>query len=294
MYMKKILFLFVFLLTLNVAKADTFDVTAAYVGSSYFDKAQVNALAALSLNITAGLEAKWANEHHTFKDPVYSVAVPVALDFDLMRFEFRPFYYFNNKSDQAVFQDSSAFGIQSKLVLTINEDTANDLYTHAFIGVSFARQKGTVFYDTLPMDNRYYSQMAYTLGLKQDFYQAFSFRITGAAFQYPDGITGITGVRSILDQQELADLQTLDIVHDLTKYTVAGTLSRMWSDNGSSFYVGYRFGEFYTADNEHSILVGNSFPATKQVSLGFAYNHVRTTHNTNKRDIWRARVEVIF
>ena len=204
------------------------------------------------------------------------------------------FYYFKNKSSLEGIQNASAFGLQTQLVLPLNEDTVDDLYTRAFIGASFARQKGTAFYDNNEVDNRYYSQFAYTLGLQQDLYRAFSFRLAGSVFQYPDGISKVDGFYGVMDQQELADLQTLDIVHQLPKYTAAARLTRLWADNGSSFYLGYRFGEYYTADSEHSVIVGNSFPITQQAKFGLAYNHVRSTHGKNKRDIWQARVSISF
>lgn len=292
--MKKLILLFVLLGSFSFSQARTFDVEAAYTGSSHFDRAHIGATAALNLNTQAGLEATYTNEHHFFKHPAYSVAAPVSFNFNLMQFELRPFYYFKNKSGLADIQDSSAFGLQTRLVLSINEDTVEDLYTRAFIGASFARQKGTVFYEDDTASNRYYSQFAYTLGLQQDLYRAFSFCLAGTVFQYPDGISRVAGLYSVMDQQELADTQTLDIVHELTKYTVAARLTRLWAENGSSLYLGYRFGEYHTTDSEHSIIVGNSFPVTQQVKFALAYNHVRTVHNDNKRDIWQARLSVAF
>ena len=292
--MKKIISLFAVLFCTAAAQAHTVDATAAYTGASHFDKVHVRALTALTLNVQAGLEATWANEHRLFKDPVYSAAMPLVLNFELMQFQVRPFYYFKNKSDQPAFQDAQAFGVETKLLLTLNDDTVNDLYTRAFLGASFARQKGTVFFKDDPDSNQYYSQAAYTFGLAQDFYQAFTFRVAGTAFQYPNGIHNVAGVRSILDQQQLADTQTLDIVHDLAKYALSARITRQWSDTGASFYLAYRFAEYYTADSQHSVLVGNSFPITSQISLGVAYNHLRSAHNTDKRDIGQARLEILF
>lgn len=294
MYMKKIISLFAFCTLLCTVHARTVEVETTYTGSSRFDKVHVSAAAALNLNVQAGLEATLANEHHLFNKPVYSVAVPVFMDFDLIQFRLRPFYYFKNKSSQPEYQDASAYGVQGNLILALNQDTVNDIYTHAFIGAAFARQKGTVFFDNRAEENRYYSQAAYTLGFEQEMYRAFHFRAAVSAFQYPDGITGVSGIRTILDQQDLAHTQTLEIVHDLAKYTLDARAARVWADNGSSFYVGYRFAEYYTADSDHSVLIGNSFPVTKQINLDLAYNHLMNTHNHNRRDIWQARLNMVF
>ena len=292
--MKKILSLFAVLSLSAAGYAHTLDVSAAYTGSSRFDKVQAGVMASPVLNVHAGLQATWANEHHLFAHPVYSVAAPIGLDFDWMQFDFRPFYYFNNTSHQDGIQNASAFGLQSMLWVTLQDDTVNDLYTHAFVGASFARQKGTVFFDDGAADNRYYSQAAYTLGVEQNFYQAFLFRVAGTAFQYPNGITGVAALRSVMDQQELADTQTLEIVHDLAKYALSARLTRQWTETNASFYVGYRYAEYYTAQADHSVIVGNAFPLFSQVSLNVCYNHLRTVHNANKRDIWQARLEMAF
>jgi len=292
--MKKLILTVILGCTVSFAHAHTIDLQTGYVGSSKFDKAHVRANAALTLNVQAGLEVAYANEHHNFKNPVYSLATPLLLDFDLLKLRVRPFYYFKNKSGIPGIQSSSAFGVQSALITTLNEDTANDIYTYATLGAAFARQEGTVFYKQDPADNRYYNQVAYSLELEQSMYRAFNFRLTGNVFQYPDGISKVAGLYSVMDQQSLADTQTLDLVHQLAKYTVGLRAARMWADNGSALFVSYRYGEYYTAESEHSVMVGNVFPVSKQVSADIAYNHVRDVHNHNRRDIVQARLEVAF
>ncbi|MBR4592197.1 MAG: hypothetical protein IKO35_03220 [Elusimicrobiaceae bacterium] len=282
--MKKIIFLLFVLCAQGIAQARTVDVHASYTGASRFDQAQVGATMALTLNTLVGLEAKLVNER-AFKDPIYAVALPVSVDFDILRISLRPFYYLKNKSNQPAFQDASAFGVSGQARMTLREDTVNDIYTYAFINAAFARQKGTVFFNNAPDENRYYSQAAYLLGISNTLFNAFGLDLIGTVFQYPNGISGVAGLRSIMNQQELANTQTLDIVHDLAKYTLGARLTRMWPDNNSSLYASYRYAEYHTADPEHSIVVGNSFPVAKQISMDLAYNHVRSVHNKNRRDI---------
>ena len=287
--MKKLLSVLLLLAVSSGAFARTVELDAAYTGASHFDQVQLDATSALTLNTLIGLQAKMVNER-AFKDPVYSVSVPVSLDFDLLRLSVRPFYYFKNKSDQAAYQDAYAYGINTQLRMTLRNDEVEDIYSHAFISASFAKQQGTVFFDNQPEENRHYTQMAYSLGLSHTLFNAFGVDIIGTAFQYPNGITHVTGLRSILNQQELAPLQTLDVVHDLPKYTVGARLTRLWTDNASTLYLSYRFAEFYTADPEHSVTLGNSFYVAKRVSVDVAYNHVRTVHDKNRRDIWRIQL----
>ena len=293
-YMKKFILFFAFCIFSSAAlQARTADVSAAYIGASHFDQVRAGLTMAPTLNLLAGVEAKMVNEC-AFEDPVYSVNVPIRLDFDLMKIELSPFYYFKNRSEDAQYQDASAYGISGRLIMALQDDEVNDLYTHAVIGVSYARQDGTVFYDNDSFSNKGYSQMAYTLELHKNFFRMFGFQASASLFQYPDGITGVQGVRGVMDQQELAFTQTFDVVHDLAKYTLGARLTRMWPDNNATLYVAYRYGEYYTADPEHSFIVGNSFAATRSISADIAYNHVRTIHNENKRDIFYARLVFSF
>ncbi len=290
--MKKITFLLVLFSALSL-HARTIDISAAYSGSKQFDKAQASATMALSLNTLAGLEAKMTNER-VFKDPVYALAVPFALELDMMRFSFRPFYYFKNKNHSNGLPDSYAFGLNGQIRITLNKDEVNETYSHAFLGASFARQQGSVIYNDAHTADRYYSQAAYTLGLSQTLYNAFGFDLEGSVFQYPDGASNVTSLYSVLDQQDLARTQTLDVVHQLAKYTVGARMTRMWADNGSSAYVSYRFGEYHTADSEHSVMGGISFKVTQRITAEAAYNHLCTVHNQNKRDIGYVRLSTFF
>ena len=291
--MKKILLLSVLCSAFICAHARTVDVAVTYTGASHFNQVQANATLAPSLSTRAGLEAKWVKEN-AFKDPIYSVAIPFSLDLELLRFSLRPFYYFENKSHEAPWQNANAFGLNAQLRMTLNSNEVDDLYTHAFITASFARQKGTVFYNTDPAENRYYNQAAYSLGFSQTMFNAFGFDLEGTVFQYPDGVSDVIALRGVMNQQELASTQTLDVVHALTKYTLGTRLTRLWADNGSTLYLSYRYGEYHTADPEHSVIVGNSFRATKSIAVDIAYNHVRTVHNKDRRDIGYIRLSTAF
>ena len=262
----------------------------AYTGSSEFNKITAATTWQFGLNWQVGLEAKYVNED-TFKDPVYAVKLPVGFTSDLFSAYIKPFYYFENKSDQRTYQ---AFGVYSQLIMTLEDDVVNDLYSHAYIGAAFARQQGARLFENETTEQGYYSQAAYTLGLHKNFFRAFSFEAAGTAFQYPDGINGVLSFRGILDQQDLVPLQTFEVVHELPKYTASTRLTWLWPDRLATLYVGYRFGEFYTADPEHSVVLGNTFAFTRTVMCELAYNHLRTVHNKNKRDIFHAQLKFKF
>lgn len=247
----------------------------------------------LSLNFSAGLKAKYSDED-AFKKPIVAVYIPLQLNYELFQINITPFYYLKNKSHEEGYQDSSAFGVATRLVLTLQDDTVSDMYTHAYVGASYAKQKGTLFTSDKPASNQDYQQFAYTLGLHQNFFRAFSFETAASLFQYPDGIKNVTGFRGVMDQQDLAFTQSYDITHDLMKYAVSARLTRLWPERQASLYLGYRFGEFYAAEDEHSFLIGNTFACTQAVKANLGYNHVRTVHNHNKRDILFVQLVAAF
>ena len=264
---------------------------AEYTGSSAFNKVAARALWQFGLNWAVGMEGKYAKED-AFKDPVYAVKMPLQFKTDLFSVTLSPFYYFKNKSDKP--QEYQAFGLSGRLVMTLEDDAINEEYSHAYIGAAFARQEGILLLDDFSQKGQYYSQVAYTLGLHKNFFRAFSFEAIGTAFQYPDGITGVQAFRGILDQQDLVFLQSYEIVHELPKYTAGARITRLWADSRATLYLSYRFGEYYTADPEHSFVLGNTFTLAPWAMCDLGYNHLRTVHNAHKRDIFYAQMRVVF
>lgn len=293
--MKKIVLLIAGLLLMNVTQANAMSVTGAYTGGSHFDQVDAGVSFSPELYMQTGLHARMTHEH-VFKDPVYSVYVPVLLDFDYLKLNVRPFYYFKHSRDNAAdTPESCAYGINVQLMMSMQDDTSNDVYTKAILGASFARQQGRLFTDDLPLgEDRYYSQAAFTFGFYQNFYQSFGLEALGTVFEYPDGVSDAIGFRGVMNQQDLASTQSFDLIHDLIKYTLGARFSRMWLEEGSTMYVSYRYGEYHAAQAEHSIVVGNTFVLFKQLAADLAYNHLRTVHNQNKRDIFYLRLTYSF
>lgn len=297
--MKKFLILFCLtLLSAVSAWAETADVSAVYIYSSDYNQARAGASVALGTDFNVGIEGRWVEdkisaEEGGLKDPVYSVYLPVKLELEMLRLSLTPFYYFKNKSDNALYQDASAYGAQAQLLMNLRSDDLEERYTRAFINVAYARQKGTLF-DQDGTSNQNYTQMAYTLGLWQNFYNAFSFQASGTAYQYPDGITGVEGFRGVLNQNDLGFVQSYDVNRSLGKYTLAARITRMWPENRSTLYLGYHYAEFYTADPQHSFLLGNSFYVLPQARIDAAYNHLQNTDGKNKRDVFYVNLHVAF
>lgn len=271
------------------------DATASYLFSSRFQQVRAGAAFPLGVVAAAGLEARYVEDKFSggFKDPVYSIYLPVQLDLDMLQLNLTPFYYVENKAHDIQFQDASAYGITTQLVMDLVKDDVDEVYTQARLTFSYARQKGNVK-ESNQWQSKNYDQTAYTLGLRQNFYDAFAFQISGTAYQYPDGISRVQAFRGVLDQNDLAFTQSYDVNRQLGKYVLAARFARLWKEQRSSLYLGYHYGEFYTARPEHSVLIGNTFYIVEQAYMDLAYNHLRNTSNADKRDIFFIHLNIAF
>lgn len=293
-----------FILTLSALaasslQAKTLDVKASFLWSSDLNQASASLLASPFYFTKIGLGARYVKDMNQYafgrlKDPIYSLTLPMLFQLEMMDVELTPFYYFKHESTNPDYQDASAYGATAALTLLMQNDQVNDIYTRARVGASYARQEGTLFQKASAPENTSYDQLAYFLKISHSMYRVYRMEVTGAAFQYPDGIKNVQAFRGIMNQQDLASLETLDVTRDLRKYAVGGRFSRIWPETGSTLYLGYSFTENYTADPDHSLLVGNSFFITKNVYFDAAYNHIETTGHDNKRDIFSLSANFAF
>lgn len=296
---KLFLLLTLVLLPAAAMQAKTLDARASYLWSSDKNQATAALSVAPTYNTQAGVVVRYVKDmqDYTFgrlKDPIYSVYVPMLFQFELLDVELTPFYYFKHNAENPAYQDAYAYGATAALTMLMENDQVNDIYTRARLGASYARQQGTLFTKNAAPENTDYDQVAYFLQLSHNMFQAYRLEAMGAAFQYPDGITDVTAWRGVLNQQDLASLQTLDITRDLRKYALGGRFVRTWAESGSALYIGYSFTENYTADPDHSFIIGNSFPIVKNVFFDIAYNHIENTSHKNKRDIFYLGLAAAF
>ncbi len=292
--MRKIIVLLCLFFVALGAHAYDLDTTATYIYSSDHNQARIGTAVPIGLTAQVGLEGKYVEDKQGgLKNPVYSVYLPTKLDFELFRLHITPFYYFKNDPHQADFEKMSAYGLNTQVLLSLVQDDAHELYSQGFIGVSYARQKANIHEDA-KWNSENYDQFAFTLGLRQNFYHAFLFQVSGTVFQYPDGISRVDGFQGILDTKDLAFSESFDVNRSLAKYALSARFARLWIERKSSLYFAYHYMESHTADPEHSMVIGNSFYMTRNSQLDVAYNHLQDSHGHNKRDLLYANVTISF
>lgn len=286
------------MLSALLVHADNVDVATSFIYSSDYNQARAGVAIPIGLNIQVGLEGKYVEDkldadEGGLKDPIYSIYLPIQVDLDTITFGLIPFYYFENKAYQPQKQEAVAYGLATHWTMNLVQDEVEERYTQAFIDLAFARQKAMVQANNM-WSHEYYDQLTYTLGLRQNLYNAFSFQVAATAYQYPDGISRVQNFRGILDQKDLSFTQSFDVNRALAKYVLSARFMRLWPEKRSSLYVGYHYTEFYTADPEHSALIGNTFYILSQAYVDIAYNHLQDTDGKNKRDIGYIRFNIAF
>lgn len=297
--MRKILLLSCLFILALTAHASTVDTTVSYIYSSDYNQVRAGAAVPLGINAVVGLEGKFVEdkfsaEEGAFKDPVYSVYLPVQLDFELFRLNLTPFYYFKNDFDKKTqLKDAYAYGVHSQVILDLVKNEVEELYSQAFIDLSYARQKANSYNGT-QWKHENYDQLALSLGLRQNFYDAFLFQVAAAAFQYPDGVSRMEDFRGILDMKDLAFTESFDVNRSLPKYALSARIARMWAEQHSSLYAAYHYAESHTANPEHSIVVGNTFLVAKKAFVDLAFNHLQDVHGDNKRDLFYLNLNISF
>lgn len=298
MSMRKIWLSLFLLVGFCAAYAEHLDVTTSYIYSSDFNQLRAGAAVPISYYASIGLEGKYVEDkspaaNNGFMNPVYSVYLPIQINLETAHFDLAPFYYFENKSQLTPFRKANAYGLHAQLTMDLVQDEVEDKHTQAYMAASYVRQKANVQTDNL-WHHQYYDQAAFTLGVRQNFYNAFIFQADGTAFQYSDGISRVQNFYGMVDQKDLAFTQSFDVNRSLGKYTLSARITRLWPEQRSSLYVGYHYAEFYTADPQHSILVGNTFYVMKNAYVDIAFNHLQTTSNQNKRDLFFVNLNMAF
>lgn len=293
--MRKHILLFTLFLSALGAHAYNVDATAAYIYSSDHNQAVVGTSVPIGVNAIIGLQGKYVEDKQPshLKDNTYSVYLPIQLDLDLVKLNLTPFYYFKNEFSFAAKKDPYAYGVNAQLVMNLQQDEIEELYTQGYLGISYAKQQG-VLVENGVSDEINYTQLAYTLGIRQNFFNAFSFQAAATAFHYPNGISEVDAFYGILNQNDLAYAQSYDVNRALGKYTLSARITRVWAEQHSTLYLGYHFAEFHTADSQHSFLLGNSFAVGKNAKVDAAYNHLRNTDDKNKRDIFFVHLNIAF
>jgi len=263
--------------------AHAVSISDAFFINSKFLRNDFTALSQVYGRLSSGAEVSYV-KHDDFNDGNFFVAAPIVMTYDAAQIVLRPFAMPQTN-------DLSAYGATFNLLLNMEENNIDDKFTQANLAVGYVNQKADVTRN-IGADREDFGELVYSLGLRKNFFNSFIFGANGNVYEYLSGIDGVQGIRSIFNQNDFSNLNSYDVVYNLPKYSVGATFNRML-DKGADIYLSYSYTEFYTADHEHSIILGNDFPISAAVKADLGYNHIITGSN-GKKDIFKIAVNVVF
>lgn len=264
--MKKLLFS-VLLLSVSCGGAFAFDIADNYTHSSSFWRNSVSVSARPAYALSLGAEFDITG-HENFDNHIYAFRLPVTLRSNDYGIVVKPFWYPDNANG------AKAYGGKVILVAGVNRDEVAQSSSQAYIGAGFAAQQSDMLKNGVLELKKDFYQIAYEAGANYNFFGQYSFDISGNAYQYLSGIEGVKALGGVMNQQELADLGTLDYVLDLPRG--AAGIKIKWASpvNNSENYISYKYIDFFTQDAVHSLMLGTNLRVSGNVYLNIAYNHL--------------------
>jgi len=273
----------IILFVLSACVLNAAGISNAFFISSKFKRDAFSALANVYGRLSLGAEASYTR-HDFFDDGNFFFALPVVMSYDPVQIVLRPF-------GMPQTNYSYAYGGNVDILVNLEQDTVGDKYSRARLSAGYVNQRA-VLARAGGIDREDYGQLVYSLGLRKNFYNSFVFGANAEIFEYVDGIKDVRGIRGIFNQNDFADLNSYDVVYDLPKYSVGAVFNRIMA-KGANIYLSYSYTEFYTADHEHSVILGNDFPVSKAVKADLGYNHI-IFGNNSKKDIFKIALKVVF
>jgi hypothetical protein len=264
--MKKLL-LSVLFLSVFCGFSFAFEVADNHTHNSSFWKNSVSISARPVYAVSLGAEFD-ISEHKKFDNHIYAFRLPVTLRSNDYGIIIKPFWYPDNANG------AKAYGGKIMLVAGVNRDEVAQSSSQAYVGLGFGAQQADMVKSGAVELKKDFYQLAYEAGANYNFFGQYSFDITGNAYQYLSGIAGVESLRGIMNQQELADLGTLDYVLGLPRGSAGLKIKWASSVNNSENYISYKYIDFFTQDAVHSLMLGSNLRVSENVYFNIAYNHL--------------------
>lgn len=244
-----------------------FEAADSYIHSSSFWKNNISVSVRPAYALSVGAEFD-ITEHKNFSNHIYAARLPVTLRTNQYGLTFKPFWYPDNANG------AKAAGGRIMFAAGVNRDDIAQMSSQAFFGVGFAAHKADVIKNGITEQKKDFYQLAYEMGANYNFFNQYSFDITGNIYQYLSGIDGVKSFGGVMNQQELADLGTLDYVLALPRGSGGIKIKWFSAVNNSENYISYKYIDFFTQDAVHSLMLGSNLRVSENVYFNIAYNHL--------------------
>ena len=282
--MKKLFLLFVFCsLTLRVFALNVGDL---FIQNSRFWQNKVSLDISNGELFSSGFTFD-ITEHKDIKNKVYAFHLPFMLKVNILDLTITPFWYPN------ISNDVSAYGSSIKVESLIRSDEVNNIYANGYLKAAFANQKADIIRGIAPQNKENFKQLAFEGGVNFNFANLYNFNINGNIFTYPDGVKNISSFGSIMNQNELGDLGTIDYILKLPNFSLGGSISWMSPENNTTTLLIYKYINYEHNFLAHSLMLRTIIPVTENLLTTLIYNHVFEKYHKNK-DLFGVGLNFLF
>ena len=280
--MKKIFLLFLFCnLTLG---SFAFSVGDLFIYNSRFWQNKISVDLFGENTFSAGVTFD-LTKHKDINDKIYAFHLPLMLKFSILDLVFEPFIYPSSN-------DAEAYGGSLTLNTLIKSDDIANTYVNGYLKASLANQKANIARSG-PQNKETFEQLAFETGLNFNLANLYIFNINGNFFSYPGEINDITYFGGIMNQNDLADLGTIDYVLNMPNFSLGGGITWLSSENNTKTTFRYKYINYENNLIAHSIILQTIIPVSEKLVATLIYNHVFESHHKNK-DLFGVGLNYLF
>ena len=235
--------------------------------------------------VSAGLTFD-LTEHKDIKDHIYAFHIPFMLNFSMLDLTVNPFWYPESNN-------AEAYGGSIKLQGLIRNDEINSTYVNGYFKTAFANQNTNIIRGTSPQTKEKFKQFAFEGGLDFNLANLYIFNINGNVFTYPNKVKDISFFGGIMNQNDLADLGTIDYVLNLPEFSVGGIITWISNENNTRTSFSYKYINYENNLINHSLMFRTLIPVSKNLIATLIYNHIFEMHHKNK-DLFAVGLNYLF
>lgn len=280
--MKKLLLLFLFCnLTLGSL---AFSIGDLFIYNSHFWQNRVS-VDLLDENIFSAGVTFDLTKHDYANDKIYAFHLPLMLKFSMLDLVFEPFIYPHSN-------DAEAYGGSVTLNTLVKSDDITSTYVNGYLKASLANQKANIARGGL-QNKENFEQLAFETGLNFNLANLYIFNVNGNFFSYPDEVKDITYFGGIMNQNDLADLGTIDYVLNLPNFSFGGGITWLSPENNTKTTFRYKYINYEHNLIAHSLMLQTMIPVSEKLVATLIYNHVFESHHKNK-DLFGVGLNYLF
>ena len=281
--MKKLLYFFIFCNL--ILPAFSFSAGDLFIYNSRFWQNEISLNFTEQGPVSAGLTFD-LTDHKDIKDKIYALHLPFMFNFSALDLTVEPFWYPDSSHAQAY---GGSVAIQGLL----RSDDINNIYANGYLKAAYDNKKANIIRGALPQNKENFKQWAFEGGLNFNFANLYNFNVNGNVFTYPDKVKDISYFSGIMNQNELADLGTIDYVLNFPEFSVGGGITWISADNNTKTLLSYKYINYEQNLISHSVMLKTMVPVTQNLIATLIYNHLFETHHKNK-DLFGIGLNYLF